>query len=170
MTSQVKEKSLFTTVGMMMMIALTGKVMGLLRDRMFGSYFGTDTMEAIAFTNASALSRNFLDVAFAAVFSAAFIPVFSKHLEAKGREAAFDLGARFVAIIGLLAMAFTVICVILAAPIYTLLYQGENTTPENLELGISLLRVIFPMLILSGLAFSFAGILQSMGQFNIHPL
>jgi len=162
-----KEKSLFTTVGMMMMIALAGKVMGFLRDRMMAVHFGTDTIEGIAFMQASQLPRHFLDIMFASVFSASFIPVFSAMLTTTGKKAAFELASRFVALIGFLTLAVTVVGIVFAAPLHSLFFQGSYATLESAALGVYFLRIMFPLMILSGLAFSLASILQSLGEFNI---
>ncbi|MCL2216843.1 MAG: murein biosynthesis integral membrane protein MurJ [Defluviitaleaceae bacterium] len=163
----MKEKPLVTTVGLMMIIALAGKVMGLMRDRLIGVHYGTYSIEGIAFTQASLLPRLFLDIMFASVFSASFIPVFSGLLTTKGKKAAFDLAARFIAIIGFLTMVVTILGILFAAPLYTVFFEGDYASAEIREMGIHLLRRMFPLMILSGLAFSLAGVLQSMGEFNI---
>ncbi|MCL2420515.1 MAG: murein biosynthesis integral membrane protein MurJ [Defluviitaleaceae bacterium] len=162
-----KIPSIFTTVGVMMSITLTGKVMGILRDRMQGVYYGTYTMEAIAFEQASFLPRVFLDIMFASVFSASFIPVFNRYLETKGKEAAFQLAASFIKFLLLVTAVVTAICIIFAVPIYDLFLGDSALPPETRTLGIFLLRLMFPIMIISSLAFSLTGILQSLGKFSI---
>jgi len=162
-----KSKPLTATIGIIMLITLAGKVMGLMRDRMLGVHFGTYTIEGTAFMQASQLPRLFLDIMFASVFASSFIPVFNEFLETKGKKAAYDLAARFIGVIGFLTLAVTILGILLAAPLYTLFFQGELTSPEVRVLGIQLLRVMFPLMIFSGVAFSLAGILQSLGEFNI---
>ena len=152
------------TVFVMMSIMVIGKAMGLLRDRMQGVTFGTGTTEAVAFVQASALPRNFLDIMFAAALSSSFIPVFSAYLEKKGKREAFNLASLFVSVTLVLTTVVTVLAVIFAAPLYDLFTGGEY---EIRVLGIELLRYMFPLMILSGLAFSFTGILQSLGEFRL---
>jgi len=152
------------TVFVMMCIMVVGKVMGLLRDRMQGLNFGTGTTEAVAFVNASALPRNFLDIMFAAALSSSFIPIFSAYLQNKGKKEAFDLASVFISVTLVITTAVTVIAVVFAAPIYGLFYGGPY---ETRLLGTELLRYMFPLIILSGLAFSFTGILQSLGEFRL---
>jgi len=168
MISKNNEQSpMVATVGIMMMITLAGKVMGILRDRMQLVYYGTDTVESIAFMQATVLPRVFLDVMFASVFSASFIPVFNKYLETKGKQAAFKLAARFIVAVLSVSAAVTVLAVIFANPIYAFFWGSETHAPEVSSLGIRLLRMMLPIMVISSLAFSLTGVLQSLGQFKI---
>jgi len=151
----------------MMAITLVGKAMGLLRDSMQARYLGADTAESIAFAQASMLPRNFLDIMFAAAFSASFIPVFNAYMEQKGKRAAFDLAALFISVVLVLTAVVTVVSILFARPIFVL-SLGDGPFPDGtVSLGVSLLIYMFPLLILSGLAFSFTGVLQSLGEFRI---
>jgi putative peptidoglycan lipid II flippase len=157
----------YKTLWLMMAIMFMGKLLGVVRDRMQGVYFGTDTSEGIAFMQASVLPRIFLDMLFASAFSASFIPVFNMYLQNKDKKAAFDLAALFISVMLALTAAVTLVCAAGAPVLYTLLLDGEAITPQTRLLGISLLRCMLPLLILSGLAFSFTGILQSLGEFKL---
>ncbi|MDR1664201.1 MAG: murein biosynthesis integral membrane protein MurJ [Clostridiales bacterium] len=170
MTSEGKKffgKNISRTVMAMMAVTLLGKLMGVLRDRMEGALLGMDTAQGAAFAQASSLPRNFLDIMFAAVFSASFIPVFNDYLETKGKKAAFDLAALFISVTLLVTATFTVICVIFAEPLYAIFLSGDALPAGAFPLGVRLLRFMFPLIVLSGLAFSLTGILQSLGEFNI---
>ena len=156
-----------STVGLMMAITLIGKLMGILRDSMQAMYFGTYSAEGIAFMQASILPRVFLDIAFASVFSASFIPVFNRYLETQGKQAAFDLAARFIRFILLATVCATIIAVIFAGPLYTIFLDGEALAYDVRPLGIQLLRIMFPIIIISSMAFSLTGILQSLWQYYI---
>jgi len=155
------------TLPIIMSITLTGKVMGILRDRLQAVYFGTYSAEAIAFSQAAFLPRNFLDIMFASVFSASFIPVFNRELETLGKDAAFALAARFIRFLLLVTTAVTVLAVIFAEPVYGVFLAAEAHAAEVRPLAVTLLRIMFPIMVVSSLAFSLTGILQSMGQFYI---
>ena len=163
----ISKNKTISTIGVMMIITLVGKVMGVLRDRMQAVYFGTYTIEGIAFMQAVFLPRVFLDVMFASVLSASFIPVFNKHLETKGKQAALNMAALFVLVVFVVTFVITAIAMVLTGPIYGLFLDGQALAPEVRVLGIQLLRMMFPVMVLSSLAFSLTGILQSLGQFNI---
>ncbi|MCL2839480.1 MAG: murein biosynthesis integral membrane protein MurJ [Defluviitaleaceae bacterium] len=162
-----QDKPIFATVGIMMVVGFIGKIMGLFRDRMLVVHYGTDTAESIAFTAASVLPRVFLDIMFAAVFSASFIPVFNEYLETKGKREAFNLAARFIMMIGFITLAMTVLFIMLASPIFDIFVGAEYDNVVISTLGVHLLRILFPLMFLSGLAFSLASMLQSLGNFNI---
>ena len=155
------------TVSIVMAIMLAGKITGVVRDRLQAVYYGTDTAEGIAFMQASMLPRNFLDIMFASVISASFIPVFNMYLEKKGNKAAMELAARFISLTLALTGIITLICVLCATPIYAVFLDGAALSLDTRLLGIRLLRIMFPLMILSGAAFSLTGIVQSMGQFYI---
>jgi len=155
-------------VAVMMAITIIGKAMGLLRDRMQAIQFGADTAESIAFGHASVLPRSFLDIMFAAAFSASFIPVFSMYLETKGKRAAFDLAALFISVTTVLTVGVTVVAILFAQPIFVIsLGAGTEFPYGTVQLGTTLLRLMLPLMVLSGLAFSFTGILQALGEFRI---
>lgn len=155
------------TVIIMMAITLIGKAMGIWRDRMQAISFGADTAESIAFAQASMLPRNFLDIMFAAAFSASFIPVFNAYMETKGKRAAFDLAALFISVVLVLTAGVVLAAVFFARPIF-MLSLGSDALPDGTaDLGVVLLRYMFPLMILSGLAFSLTGVLQSLGEFRI---
>lgn len=166
MHEEQKKKNI-RTVGVMMALTLLGKVLGLLRDMLLGHTFATG-MAATAFLTASRIPRNFFDAIFASAVSASFIPVFNEYLERRGREEAFRLSSAFINLMTLLTATLSVLGMIFAAPITALLADGFDA--ETAALCASLLRILFPLMLFTGLAFSLVGILQSLGEFNIPAL
>lgn len=152
------------TVGLIMMITLLGKVLGLVRDMLLGHNFGTG-MESAAFLTASRIPRTFFDAIFAAAISASFIPVFTERMEQKGQEDAFRLSRCFFTWMGLLTAAMSLIGMAFAEPLVGVLAQGFDA--KTAALCARLLRILFPTVFLTGLAFSMVGVLQSMGEFYI---
>ena len=71
-----EKKSGARTIGIVMVLTLLGKVMGLYRDHLLAVHYGMG-MEASAFYTASRIPRVFFDAVFASAISACFIPVFS---------------------------------------------------------------------------------------------
>lgn len=152
------------TVGLIMMITLLGKVLGLVRDMLLGHNFGTG-MESAAFLTASRIPRTFFDAIFAAAISASFIPVFTERMEQKGQEDAFRLSRCFFTWMGLLTAGMSLIGMAFAEPLVGVLAQGFDA--KTAALCARLLRILFPTVFLTGLAFSMVGVLQSMGEFYI---
>lgn len=164
MAQSPKKQNHIKTIGLIMVITMLGKVLGLVRDMMLGHNFATG-MESTAFQVASRIPRTFFDAIFASAISASFIPVFNDRLENHGREDAFRLSSSFFTWVGLATALFSGLGIAFAEPIVTLLADGFDA--ETASLCASLLRILFPTVFFTGIAFSMVGVLQSMGEFNI---
>ena len=158
------KKNHIKTVGLIMGITMLGKVLGLVRDMLLGHNFGTG-MESVAFLTASRIPRTFFDALFAAAISASFIPVFAQRMEQHGKEDAFRLSRCFFTWMGLLTAAMSLLGMVFAQPLVRLLAQGFDA--ETAALCARLLRMLFPTVFFTGIAFSMVGVLQSMGEFYI---
>ena len=122
-------------------------------------------MESAAFLTASRIPRTFFDAIFAAAISASFIPVFAQRMEQHGKEDAFRLSRCFFTWMGLLTAAMSLLGMVFAQPLVGLLAQGFDA--ETAALCARLLRMLFPTVFFTGIAFSMVGVLQSMGEFYI---
>ncbi len=162
--SEQGKRSAAKTVSVIMLITLLGKVLGLVRDMLLGHNFGVG-MASSAFLTASRIPRNFFDVIFASAISASFIPVFNEYLEKKGREEAFCLSNAFITVTALASAVLSVLGMLGSAPLTALLADGFDA--PTAALCASLLRVLFPTVFFTGIAFSLVGILQSLGEFNL---
>ncbi len=162
-----KKNSLLGTAAVMGIIILLSKAMGLLRDILVANAFGT-TAPAVAYETASRLPILIFDFVLGGVVSAAFIPVFNDLLVKDGKKAAMRYAASYVNMISLLTGAVTLLGILFASPLVKVL--APALPPEVHALAVELTRILFPMVIMTGLAFSFVGILQSMGEFQIPAL
>ncbi len=161
-----KKNSLFKSASIMMALMLIGKVLGVYRDRLNGGVYGTDSIEALAFSAASLIPRTLLDFIFAAAISGSFIPIFNTVMKKEGREHAFNLANNFISIIFTVSTIFTIICIIFSPQIINIIID-ENVSPEAISLAILLIRIMFPTIILTGVAFSLVGVVQSLDEFGI---
>ena len=150
-------------VSLVILITLLSKVLGLGRDMLLGQTFGTG-LEADALAAAILLPRFFFDAVFASAVSASFIPVFSEVMEREGKEEAYRLAGSFLTLVGLASLSLTVLGMVFAPSLVGLI---ANFDPETAALAAELLRIIFPSLFFTGLAFSMVGILNSLGEFNV---
>lgn len=158
------KNSAVKAVGFMMVITLVGKMLGLLRDQCLANSFGI-TMEANAFMTASRIPRIFFDAVFASAISSSFIPVFNEYMERKGKNAAFQLSHRFITFVTVCASVLAVLGMVAAEPLTAFFADGFDFATASL--CTSLLRMMFPIVIFTGIAYSFVGILQSLGEFGI---
>jgi putative peptidoglycan lipid II flippase len=102
------------------------------------------------------------------VVSAAFIPVFSELLVKEGKPAAMRYAGTYVNLIFCLSAVLTLLGIAAASPLINLI--APELPPETHALAVNLTRILFPMMICTGLAYSFVGILQSLGEFHIPAL
>lgn len=151
-------------VGLMMLITLMGKVLGLYRDRLLTVNYGSG-MEANAFLTASRIPRVFFDAVFASAISASLIPVYSELLQKKGKEEANRFAGNFMTVMALLCAILTGLGVVFAPQLTTFFADGYDA--GTAELCARLTRVMMPTVLFTGVAFSFVGVLQSLGEFNI---
>lgn len=157
-------KNAVKTVSFMMIITLAGKILGLLRDMFLGHNFGTG-MESSAFLTASQIPRIFFDAVFASAISSSFIPIFNEYMEKKGKKEAFKLSNNFITLICIFTFILTALGMVFARPLTWLFADGFDV--QTAELCAVLLRMLFPTVIFTGIAFSLVGILQSMDEFGV---
>ncbi|HET7295899.1 MAG TPA: murein biosynthesis integral membrane protein MurJ [Gemmatimonadales bacterium] len=141
------------------------RVVGLVREIVFASYFGTSG-SASAYTIAN-LVPNFVAQLFAqSALSAAFVPVFTDLLQKGRRKEALRLASTlfWIMLIGLGALtAFFILAAGLIMPIFV----GPKFSPQLVDLTVGLSRVLFPVVLLLGLNGLLVGILQSYDHFTI---
>lgn len=148
----------FVTVGGW---TLLSRVAGFVRDMMMAAYLGTGPVaEAflVAFTLPNMFRRFFAEGA----FNTAFVPMFSKKLEA-GEDArvlaedAFSGLAAVVTLVSLIAMA--------VMPWMVLAMAAGFAGDERLELAVQYGRICFPYIILISLTALLSGVLNAGGRF-----
>lgn len=152
-------------IGSMMAITLIGKIMGMLREVLFAGSYGTASIEANAFLTASRIPRLFFDAMFASAISSSFIPIFNEYLKKKGKNEAYSFSDNFITIVFLITSILTAVGCLFVNQIVELFADGFDSTTS--VLCAKLLIVLFPMVIFTGIAYSFTGILQSLDEFTI---
>lgn len=151
------------TIGLIMIIILLSKLLGLARDMFLAGYYGSGQI-LDAFTTASDIPLKFFDLAFGAAVTSTFIPVYNTYLSSK-KEEGFLFASRFINIVFLVISAVSIIGIFFSNQLVTLFIPGANV--EVQMLAAKLLRIMFPAAAMAGLAFSMISILQSMGQFTV---
>ena len=162
-----QKKGILGYAAVMGIIVVAAKFLGLLRDILVANLYGSGT-EAIAYETASRLPVTVFDLVIGGVVSAAFIPVFNSVMVKKGKPDAMGFANSYVNFILLICSAIAAAGIIFARPLVSLI--APDISAEASSLAVGLTRIMFPMIIFTGLAFSFVGILQSLGEFNIPAL
>jgi putative peptidoglycan lipid II flippase len=145
------------------------RVAGLVREIVAASYFGVKgPMSAftIAFQVPNLVRMLFADAA----IQAAFVPVFTEHLERGDRREAFKLASTLIFVVALLLGALTALFILLAPVVMEIFAPGYEG--ELLDLTVSLAQLLFPILVLLGITGMVVGVLNSydrFGAFAISP-
>jgi putative peptidoglycan lipid II flippase len=97
--------------------------------------------------------------------SAAFIPVFARTTAGAGAAAAWALASRVLGTLTVVLVAVSAAGIALAPGIVWVLAPGFDAIPGKLALTITLLRIMFPYVLLVGVAALFMATLNSLGHF-----
>lgn len=157
-------KKMLLTAVFMAVATLLSKVLGLARDSMLTAYFGSG-LESDAFTTASTIPTMFFDVIIGGVISATFIPVFNDIMSKRGKDDAMKFVNKFVTLIVCISVLIVILGILFRDGLVYL--QAPKYDAEKHALTAQLVSIMFPMAIFTGLAFSFVGLLQSFGEYNI---
>lgn len=160
----MSDKKMLKTASFMAFATLLAKACGLIRDSLIAAYFSTG-IQADAFLTASKLPTMLFDMVIGGVISASFIPVFNGVLEKENRDKALSYANKFISMIFCITTLIAVLGILFSDQLIYIL--APKFTGEKYELTTTLSSIMFPMIIFTGLAFSFVGILQSFGEFNI---
>lgn len=157
-------KRMLLTAGFMAFATFAAKALGLIRDALMGAYFGTG-IEADAFMAASKLPTTLFDVVIGGVISSTFIPIFNDIITKEDKKEASKFANKFITMIILVTMLISVVGIVFAHQLVS--FMAPNFGAETHDLAVRLTSIMFPMIIFTGIAFSFVGILQSYGEYNI---
>ncbi|MFQ5866574.1 MAG: murein biosynthesis integral membrane protein MurJ [bacterium] len=148
---------------------LVSRILGYLRDMLIANFFGAGLV-ADAFFIAYRIPNLLRRLLGEGALSASFIPVFTEYLTTKPKEEA----QRLVRISGLLLLTIlsilTILGIMFSPIIVRVIAPGFIKDPEKLSLTITLTRILFPFMIIIGMAALALGILNSLHRFIIPAL
>lgn len=157
----------------MVLAMILSKGLGMLRGVLLANHYGIN-MEANAFSTASRIPLAFFDMLFSAAILGCFIPVYNSFksenntFDAESERQADAFACIFLNFIFLLTGILTFFGILFAEPIISLI--APNLDAETAALAASLLRIMFPMIIFTGAAYTLVGVLQSKNEFIIPSL
>ncbi len=143
------------------------RVLGLVREQVMLAYLGLGPQMGaftVAFKVPSLVRTLLADTA----LSAAFIPVFSELLEKGRRKEAWEV-ARTVTLIATVALGLiSVLGVVFAPQVISVVVPGwEDKYPDTVRLAVDLTRIMFPSVVILGVAGIFMGVLNSLDHFSL---
>lgn len=157
------------TIGIMAVIIFLAKFMGLFREMLIAGIYGQG-MESDIINSATQIPLLFFDMVLGVAILSTFVPIFNKYLEKSGKERAMEFACNFVSVIGLVAVSFAGLGMLLAEPLVHLIAPGYADVPGKIEQTAQLLRILFPSIAFTGIAYIAVGVLQSFGEFTIPSL
>ena len=158
------KKNVIKTFTFMFSAIFLAKILGLVRNIIFANCYGTG-FEATAFFTASRIPLQLLDMTLGAAISSTFIPVFNEFFQKKGKERAVQFANNFLNIIIVISLILTALGIIFAPFIVELI--APNLEPNTFNLTVELIKILFPIMLFTAVAFVFVGFLQSLDEFNI---
>lgn len=158
------KKGIIKTFTFMFSAIFLAKVLGLVRNIVFANFYGTG-FEATAFFTASRIPLQLLDMTLGAAISSTFIPIFNEYLQKDGKKRAIQFANNFLNVIIVVSLVLTVLGIIFAPQIVSII--APNLDIQTLELTIQLIKILFPIMIFTAVAYVSVGFLQSMDEFKI---
>ena len=160
-------RKLAASAALMGIIILVSKILGLVRDMLTASAFGM-TEAGVAYEVASKLPLYIFDFILGGVVTSAFIPIYNSVAIKKSKKEALKFTQSYLNLIILITTSIAVIGIAFAPWLVSL--TAPDISSDVAALAVNLTRIMFPMVIFVGIAFSFVGFLQSEGEYNIPAL
>ena len=161
--------SLLKSTGVVGLMTLASRVLGFVRDVTMAAAFGVGLgMDAflVAFMIPNFMRRLFAEGAFAQ----SFVPVFTETKATKSAAEQRQLVSVVSGTLGGVLLLVTVLGVAGAPLLFAMFAPGFGDEPGKHDLGVGLLRIMFPYLMLISLTAMVAGVLNSHGRFAIPAL
>ena len=162
----MSENKAVKTVSLIIVWTGFSKILGLVRDMIMAYLYGGSAEDA-AVMIASNIPRDFFDIFFGAAILGIFIPVynsFGKGDDASEKSKKAEEFANIFLNFVILATGFLVLLgVVFANQIVDVIAAGYSDDTKRLT--VDLLRIMLPMIVLTGSVFTVTGILQSKGEF-----
>ncbi|TVQ35543.1 MAG: murein biosynthesis integral membrane protein MurJ [Geminicoccaceae bacterium] len=144
---------------------MLSRVFGFVRDVMIARVLGAGVASDaffVAFKLANFLRRLFAEGA----FNAAFVPLFSKALEADGKAEAKRFAEEALAGLSLVLLLVVLIAQLFMPQIVGFLAAGYAADDPRLALAIELSHITFPYILFISLTALFGGVLNAVGKFG----
>lgn len=145
------------------------RIFGYIRDMFVAKFFGAGLF-ADAFYAAYRIPNLFRRLLGEGALSASFIPVFTEYLTQKTKKEAEELFNAVFTTLFLLLSTLTILGIIFAPELTRIVAWGFEINPQKLELTITLVRIMFPYLLLICLAALLLGTLNALHIFFLPSL
>lgn len=166
-----KQEDILSAAFLIAVAVAISRILGLIRYRLLASYFGEDIKLLDSYIAASILPDAIFEVLIFGTIALAFIPIFSQHLAKDKLAKAWALSSSMIIIALLIFTVLTILIMIFASPIASLIAPGLVEKEPNTQVLIArLLRIMLIAQLFFVVSIFFTGILQSFRRFLIPAL
>ncbi|MDD5409129.1 MAG: murein biosynthesis integral membrane protein MurJ [Candidatus Omnitrophica bacterium] len=145
---------------------LASRILGFIRDVVIARLFGV-YLQAQAFVIAFRIPNLFRDFVGEGASNAAIVPVLSEYSIKSSKEDFWELANILLNLLLVTLSVITILGIIFSPLIVRLIAPGFIAFPEKLEATIRLNRIIFPYILLIGLAAYTMAVLNSLKNFTV---
>lgn len=163
------KRRLATAAAFLVLATAGSRVLGLVREIVMVTYLGLGPVMG-AFTVANKVPSLVRTLLADTALSAAFVPVFSGLLEKERRREAWQVAYTVMVIATAVLAVVTALGMIFAPTLVKLVAPGFSDDPAIVELTVHLMRIMFPTVVIMGIAGIFMGILNSYNHFTLPAL
>lgn len=163
MKSNFSTTNFLKSIGLMSLMTLLSRFLGLARDMIRAFFLGTSAYSD-AYILAFQIPNLFRRLSAEGAMLSAFIPVFTEVHHEKGKQEAFRFSSHFFWLLTIVLTLFTTVFILIAPWSIPLLF-APGFTGEKLQLTIFLTQIMFGYVILISLAAIFQGILNHFQNF-----
>ncbi|MEC8290423.1 MAG: murein biosynthesis integral membrane protein MurJ, partial [Pseudomonadota bacterium] len=143
---------------------LISRFLGFARDILIAAIMGAGPI-ADAFLVAFKLPNFFRRLFAEGAFSAAYVPLFARHMSERGHDAARHFAQEVLSVL-VVALLFFVTALQVAMPwIMYIFAPGFSDDPLRFDLAVSMAQITFPYLIFISVVSQLGGVLNALGKF-----
>ncbi|MBF0495443.1 MAG: murein biosynthesis integral membrane protein MurJ [Deltaproteobacteria bacterium] len=159
-----EKKNLTKAAGVVGFATLLSRILGFLRD-MITAYFVGASMAADAFFVAFRIPNLLRRLVAEGALTIAFVPVFTEYLTKRSKREALELAGVVFTLMVILLTVLTILGVVFAPAVISVLAPGFVKSPSQFDLAVSLTRIMFPYIFFISLVSLMMGMLNSLNHF-----
>ena len=154
------------SAGVVSLAVLTSRITGLIRESVMARLFGAGLIYD-AFIFGFRIPNLTRDLFAEGALSSAFVPVFTEYLSTRPKEEAVRLANLVASALIVMVGGLCALGVFFAPQLVHLFAPGFASVPGKFELAVTMVRIMFPFLLLVALAAQAMGVLNASNRFGV---
>lgn len=147
-------------------MTFVSRILGFVRDTLIARVFGAG-MITDAFIVAFKIPNLLRRISAEGAFSQAFVPILAEYKSQRSFDDTHQLINRVATWLGIILVVVTLLGMLAAPWVVTLIAPGFKTNPAKMQLTIELLRITFPYIFFISLVSMAGGVLNTYNKFGI---